>query len=215
LTATPQHAATASPSSDAWPAALRILRRLEELRIALSERRSDVPGIETANLVVSGIHGGGSPGVTMGSVTITIDRRVLPEEDMDAALVELRDAVLTPSGEAVRVQFEATLVAAAMRPTSSQRILAETVRAEASRVLNTPVATSGVPIFTDARWFAGAGIPTVMFGVGYPDPAEGNGHGPDENAGVAEIEATARIMARVMLRILQMDDVAPTAGLSA
>jgi succinyl-diaminopimelate desuccinylase len=215
LTATPQHAATANPSTDAWPAALRIMRRLEELRVALSNRRSEVPGIDTANLIVTGIHGGGSPGVTMGSVTITIDRRVLPEEDMDAALVELRDAVLTPAGQAVQVEFEPTLVAATMKPTSSQRILSETVRAEASRVLETPVATSGVPIFTDARWFAGAGIPTVMFGVGYADPAEGNGHGPDENAGVAEIEATARIMARVVLRILNLESPTPTTGVSA
>ncbi len=38
----------------------------------------------------------------------------------------------------------------------------------------------GVPLYTDARHYASAGIPTVLYGAGPKTLQEANGHGADE-----------------------------------
>ena len=47
----------------------------------------------------------------------------------------------------------------------------------------TPIVEHGVPIYTDARHYTSAGIPTVLYGAGPRTLAEANGHGQMNNCG--------------------------------
>jgi len=47
-------------------------------------------------------------------------------------------------------------------------------------LFSTPIAVHGVPLYTDARHYTTAGIPTVLYGAGPRTLQEANGHMADE-----------------------------------
>jgi acetylornithine deacetylase len=72
----------------------------------------------------------------------------------------------------------------------------ELVRGAAEAELGRPVAVAGVPWGADMRLFTARGIPCVMFGTGGIELA----HAVDESVDLAELEAVARTMIRVLAR---------------
>jgi len=62
-----------------------------------------------------------------------------------------------------------------------------------------------VPIYADARHYAAAGIPTVMYGAGPEDPLAANGHRADERVPVATLPAAATVVARSLAELLAAD----------
>ena len=196
------HAAMASGGTDAVRLGALALDAIYAYGRTLASRRSAVDGIEHATIEVTSIHAGGVNGVTAGSAELTIDRRLIPEEDPDTALDELRGVLeaIDPGGRFL--SFEPTLVVPPLRSGEGQAALAAVVKREAERFLGRPVPLRGAPIFTDARWFGNAGIPTIMFGAGPADLTEARGHAADENVRIDDLLAASHIMADSLVSLL-------------
>jgi succinyl-diaminopimelate desuccinylase len=68
-----------------------------------------------------------------------------------------------------------------------------------------PVATTGVPLYADARHYAAAGIPTVMYGAGPRTLLEANAHRADERIPVQSLAQATKVVALALLDLLSAD----------
>ena len=69
-------------------------------------------------------------------------------------------------------------------------------------MFGSPLPTSGVPIYTDARHYAAAGIPTVLYGAGPRTLAEANGHRADERLSLADLHRATEVLALALADLL-------------
>jgi acetylornithine deacetylase/succinyl-diaminopimelate desuccinylase-like protein len=69
-------------------------------------------------------------------------------------------------------------------------------------VLGVEVPTAGVPLYTDARHYAAAAIPTVLYGAGPRSIGEANAHNADENLRLADLRAATKIVALAVADLL-------------
>ncbi len=198
------HAAVPEAGADALEAMSRVLATLYAHRATLASRRSRVPGIDHPTLVVGLVSGGINTNVVPDRCRIRLDRRVIPEEDPAAVEAELaavvRAAVAGLPG--IEVEVRRVLLARPFGPVPEDSPLVATLRRHAEAELGGPVPVHGVPLYTDARHFAGAGIPTVMYGAGPRTLLEANAHRTDEHVRVADLELAARVVARTLCDLL-------------
>ncbi|MFN8063020.1 MAG: M20/M25/M40 family metallo-hydrolase [Vicinamibacterales bacterium] len=198
ITARSSHAAMPWRGVDALREGQRVLSALYALDDELRRVEGHVTGIDSPTLVATAFRAGDTNGVTAGSAEIWIDRRVVPVEDEQDALSQFVALVARLNDESeAEISFEPTLVVQPLRPSVEQEELVEVIGRHAASVLGHTVESCGLPIFTDARWFAASGTPTVLFGAGPTDPGEARGHGPDENVRIDDLCHATKIVARV------------------
>ena len=199
------HAAQPDTGIDALEAATGILSGLYAFRATLAERRSKTPGIAHPTLVVGLISGGINTNVVPDEVRFRLDRRILPEETPEEAERELRELItrLAFSRPGVRVAIRRVLLAQPFRPVPGQERLVEAIRRNARDVLGKDIPARGVPLYTDARHYSGAGIPTVLYGAGPETLEEANGHRADENLRLSDLYAATEVVALTLLDFLQ------------
>jgi len=65
-----------------------------------------------------------------------------------------------------------------------------------------PVTTGGVPLYTDARLYAEAGIPAVLYGAGPRSILEANAHAANENLRLEDLRAATKIVALAVADLL-------------
>ena len=65
-----------------------------------------------------------------------------------------------------------------------------------------PVLPSGLPIYTDARLYSTAGIPTVLHGAGPHTLLEANGHRADERLRLDDLYKATRVVALALCDLL-------------
>ena len=198
------HAAFPAEGKDALEAATGVLAALYAYRGGLAGRRSKVDGIESPSLVIGRIEGGVNTNVVPDLVRLRLDRRLIPEEDPAAAEAELRRHIgaALDAYPGVQAEVERLLLAAPLVPNMASRRLGETVAAAASEVLGVPVPLKGVPLYTDARHYAAAGIPTVLYGAGPREIGEANAHAADECLRLTDLEIATEAMALALSRLL-------------
>lgn len=144
------------------------------------------------------IQGGVKQNVVADRCSIYIDRRIIPGEDPEADVQEIREvaerAVAGLPGMRVEVLGRGLGTASMSDPESPvvQAMLA------ANRELGLDTDLTGFSMGTDGRHFAAAGIPTIIYGPGDPAVA----HIPDEWVGVDEVLEAARAYALGALQIL-------------
>ncbi len=63
------------------------------------------------------------------------------------------------------------------------------------QVLDVDVPLTGVPLYTDARHYAAAGIPIVLYGAGPRSILEANAHNANENLRLNDLSAATKIVA--------------------
>lgn len=199
------HAAWPRSGRDALEAATRILTALYAYRDGLESRRSTTPGLTHPTLVVGLINGGINTNVVPDAVTFRIDRRVLPEEDIGAAESDLYRVIRHAAGASpgITVEIETVLSAKPFVPLPGSERLAEIVTRHASRETGEVVRTEASPLYTDARHYAEAGIPTVMYGAGPRNPLEARGHRADERVPAVTITIAAKVLAATIIEMLE------------
>lgn len=198
------HAAKPESGVDALEAATRILAALYEHRKGYTARTSSVPGIEHPTLVVGLIEGGINTNVVPDRVVFRLDRRIIPEEssaEVERDLIRFIEETAAGIGGA-RVSVRKIMLAEPLRPCPSQKRLAETIQARAGQVTGEEVPLIGVPLFTDARLYGTAGIPTVMYGAGPHSILEANGHRADENLVLDDLRKATKVIALSVLDLL-------------
>lgn len=198
------HAAIPETGVDALEAATDVLNALYRLRGELKSRRSSTPGIGNATLNVGLIDGGINTNVVPDRIRMRIDRRILPEESVERAEAELREritaAVRTRQG--IRVDIEKIMLAKPLLELPGAKRMIDALRAHGERVFGVPIGTTGVPLYTDARHYSTAGIPTVLYGAGPRTLQEANGHGPDECLRLEDLRKATIVVALTLAELL-------------
>ena len=176
------HAAIPDSGIDALAAANVILSAIYASRAGLMERQSAVSGISHPTVSVGLISGGINTNVVPDRVTLRIDRRIIPEERPKQVEDELRHLIerATARCNGIRVEMRRILLAMPLAHVAGAERLSQTLRRHAERFFGVPIAEHGVPLYTDARHYAAAGIPTVLYGAGPRTLAEAHAHAADE-----------------------------------
>ena len=198
------HAAIPSTGIDALEAATQVLNALYMLRRRLAERMSRVPGIGAATLNVGLINGGINTNVVPDRVTMRIDRRILPDESASAAEAELRGSIEGAIAQrpGIRVEIQRVMLADPLVEMPGARPLIDALRKHGEQQFGVPIAETGVPLYTDARHYTTAGIPTVLYGAGPRTLQEANGHGADENLRLNDLKRATCVVALTLADLL-------------
>ncbi len=198
------HAALPHTGVDALEATTHLLATLYAFRRELVGRMSSVPGIGTAQLTVGLITGGINTNVVPDRIIFRLDRRMIPEEDpeaVEAELVGLLEGAIRTFPRA-RLGIRRILLARPLVPLPGQEWLVAVLARQAERILGEPVPVKGVPLYTDARHYAEAGVPIVLYGAGPRSIEEANAHRADERLPLADLEKATEIVAATLLELL-------------
>ncbi len=198
------HAAMPFTGVDALESATRALAALYALRAKLQATVSATPGIGSPQITVGLIKGGINTNVVPDRVTLRIDRRLIPEESASKVEADLRSTIESAVAEipGAHVNFTRVLLARPLVAMAEGTKLADTLCARASEVLGVPVAANGVPLYTDARHYAEAGIPVVLYGAGPRTIEEANAHRANERLPLADLHAATQVIALALLDML-------------
>jgi len=199
------HAAMPEAGIDALEAANAILTALYAHRATLRRIRSGTAGIVSPTLNVGLIKGGINTNVVPDQVTFRIDRRVIPEENPAAVEAELRELIAACSRDNPRIKVEVRqlLLAEPLTARPGTERISAAIQHRAKEVLGVDVPTAGVPLYTDARHYAAAGIPVVLYGAGPRSIGEANAHNADENLRLEDLRAATKIVAMTVADLLE------------
>jgi acetylornithine deacetylase/succinyl-diaminopimelate desuccinylase-like protein len=199
------HAAMPETGVDALEATWPILKALYEERHRLGATVSAQKGIGSPKLTVGLISGGINTNVVPDRIAMRLDRRLIPEEvgtEVEARLVDLVHAA-APKWPGLEVECRRIMLAEPLRPLPGVEPMIEAIRAHARDVLGVAVEPTGVPLYTDARHYAAAGIPTILYGAGPRSILEANAHAADEHLRLSDLRAATEIVALALADLLK------------
>jgi len=198
------HAAEPACGIDALEAANGLLTDLYSLRSEYPATRSMVPGITHPTLVVGLIEGGINTNVVPDRVRFRLDRRIIPDENPALVEATLRESIDTFARQwpGARVHVKRILLAAPLMPVAGQDRLVDALKRAARARFGNDLPLCGVPIYTDARHYAAAGVPTVLYGAGPRTLAEANGHRADERLRLDDLARATDVVALALADLL-------------
>ncbi len=198
------HAALPSSGIDALEAATAVLTALYAERHALGATTSATPGIGSPQLTVGLISGGINTNVVPDRVTLRVDRRIIPDEDgaaVEADLIErIEQAVQAVPG--ATVSCRRIMLAEPLRQLPGAETLIDAVQPAAQDIFGVEINTTGVPLYTDARHYATAGIPTILYGAGPRSILEANAHGADEHLQLSDLRSATEVIYRALKTLI-------------
>ncbi|MGF1476231.1 MAG: M20/M25/M40 family metallo-hydrolase [Geminicoccaceae bacterium] len=198
------HAAKPYTGVDALEIANRALGTLYAHRLDYEKRISAIEGIGAPQLTVGLIQGGINTNVVPDRITFRLDRRLTPEEDGESVEDELKQVIGQAVGDVpgARLTIRRILLAEPLRPMAGSEKLVEAVVSRASDVIGEPVGCQGVPLYTDARHYAAAGIPTILYGAGPRTIEEANAHRADERLPLDDLHKATLVTALALRDLL-------------
>ena len=198
------HAARPWTGIDALEGATRILAALYAWRPMLTARNSAIPGIGAPQMTIGLIAGGINTNVVPDRVTFRLDRRIVPDERPEQVETELRTLITEAAAgdPAVTVAVRRILLAAPLTPMPGGAVLSELLCAHATRVMGERVVPGGVPLYTDARHYAAAGVPIVLYGAGPRSIEEANAHRADERLPLEDLYKATEVVALTLADLL-------------
>lgn len=195
ITGRSAHAARPSTGIDALEAANSVLSALYGWRKTLADRVSAIPGIGAPQLTVGLISGGINTNVVPDRVVLRMDRRIVPDETPAAAEAELRAVIASVDIAPAQVAIRRILLARPLTPTPAGAVLTAIFCRHASGIMGMPVTAAGVPLYTDARHYAAAGIPVILYGAGPRSIEEANAHRADERVRLDDLFKATEVVA--------------------
>lgn len=199
------HAAMPATGVDALEAATPILAALYGERKRLTEKTSAQVGIGSPQITVGLIAGGINTNVVPDRVTMRVDRRLIPEENgqqVEDELIRLIEAA-APDVPGLEVECRRIMLAEPLRPIEGVEKLISAIQRHAPSLLGVEaVKATGVPLYTDARHYSEAGIPTILYGAGPRSILEANAHGADEHLQLSDLRAATEIVALALKDLL-------------
>ncbi len=199
------HAAMPENGADALQAATPVLAAIYGERERLKSVHSEQQGIGSPQITVGLISGGINTNVVPDRVSLRIDRRLIPEESgeqVEEQLIELIESVV-PADCGVEVECRRIMIAEPLRELPGAKKLVEALKWPAKEVLGIELEATGAPLYTDARHYAEAGIPTVLYGAGPRSILEANAHGADEHLQLSDLKAATIIVADALKTLLR------------
>jgi succinyl-diaminopimelate desuccinylase len=198
------HAAIPHTGIDALQAAVRILNALYAQNTLYRQVRSGVAGITHPYLNVGRIEGGTNTNVVPGKVVFKLDRRMIPEEDPQEVEANIRQVIADAAAQSpeVNVEIRRLLLANALKPTPGQQPLVAALQKHGQAVFGEPIAAMGTPLYTDARLYAAAGVPGVLYGAGPRTVLESNAKRADERLELEDLRRATKVIARTLYDLL-------------
>lgn len=193
----PAHASRPERGHDAIAAMGRVLAAIEGYRAGLAATRSAIPGLRHPTVVVGTIAGGVKTNVVPDRCVITIDRRVLPEEDMAGVEAGLAAAIRAAVADlpGIAVEMRSLLRAEPYGPTPGDAPLVRTLKRRARQVLGEDISAVGSSGFGDARFFWRRGVATANYGPGPREHGAANAHAGDENLDIEDLARAIEVLA--------------------
>jgi len=174
----------------------RLIGEIEsEIEPTYADKAHPLTGGPTLNVGV--ISGGAQVNFVPDGCTIEIDRRVIPGETPEEALVPFRElfARARAADSALDVTLEEPfLMDSAMETPEDARIVQ--VAAEACRLTLGDAEITGVPYGTDASKFTAVGVPAIVFGPGSIDQAHAAVEWVDCNQVLKAVDIYQQMMMR-------------------
>ena len=87
-------------------------------------------------------------------------------------------------------------------PIASGAELARLLCLQATGVFDETIGATGVPLYTDARHYAEAGVPVVLYGAGPRTIEEANAHRADERLPLSDLHAATEVIAFTLIDLL-------------
>ena len=198
------HAAIPQSGVDALQGATTTLSALYKQNSLYRHISSKVAGITHPYLNVGWIEGGTNTNVVPGRVTFKLDRRMIPEEDPVQVEAEIRRVIAEAAAKTpgIRVEIRRLLLAKALTPLPGNQPLVDALQFHASAVFGEPVPALGTPLYTDARIFCEAGIPSVLYGAGPRTVLESHAKRADERLALDDLRRATQVVARTLLDLL-------------
>jgi succinyl-diaminopimelate desuccinylase len=198
------HAAIPESGVDALHAAVQILNALYAQNRRYKGIVSEVPGITHPYLNVGRIEGGTNTNVVPGKVIFKLDRRMIPEENPVEVEESIRQliadsAALCPS---VTVDVKRLLLAQPFKPVAGNKPLVDAIQKHGQSVFGERIPAMGTPLYADARLYAEAGIPGVIYGAGPRTVLESNAKRADEQLELEDLRGATKVIARVLRDLL-------------
>ncbi len=201
------HASNPRKGINAFEAMAAMVSQLQEFKKELDERgRSyrDFNGQERRPTInIGGVFGGGD-GDKVNTVparaTFSVDRRILPNENLDQAERELRDVINWAAQKQVKLKIRTPLRIAPCL-VDPEHFLPQAFARTAQSVRRRPAEFGTTSGFTDLHYFVEeGGLP----GIGYGVKGE-QGHAADERVAVHDVLQTGRTYAEFMVKGIQGD----------
>ncbi|MDE1187719.1 MAG: M20/M25/M40 family metallo-hydrolase [Pantoea sp.] len=199
------HAAFPASGHDAIEAGNRVMSALYHYRDSLAATHSQVPGIDSPTLVIGLVSGGINTNVVGDNMVIRLDRRIIPEENPEVVEQELIALIASVEKQltGITCKVKRILLARPFTSSAASIALANIFSQQAEKILQEPIPLVGLPLYTDARLYSAAGIPTIMYGAGPRSFLEANGHRADERVHLDDLQRATKIVANSLLTLLQ------------
>ncbi|WP_223592576.1 ArgE/DapE family deacylase [Neobacillus bataviensis] len=200
------HAAEPQYGHDALEAMTGVLSALYEYRKGFTKIKSNIPNVGSPNLVVGLISGGINTNVVPDTASIRLDRRLIPEENPQAAEAEIRNVIAEAleNYPGVEAEVNQILLARSFGPVPVNSPLVQSFAANWSEIMDgEELPIVGSPLYTDARHFYEADIPVVLFGAGPRTLLEANGHRADEHVKIDDLIKATKIVALSLYDLLK------------
>jgi acetylornithine deacetylase len=152
------------------------------------------PMLGRGSLHASTIRGGVGMSTYPELCNLAVERRTIPGESIEAAMLEITDACTRVKTN--RAEFDARVTLRTAQLPSDVPVAAPIVKrlARAIEREGIPVRIEGFSAWTDAALLNAAGIPTICFGPGDIALA----HAAEEFVPVSDIETATRVLRRVV-----------------
>ena len=191
------HAAMPSAGVDALEAATAMLSDLYAIRKTYADKKSKIAGIDSPTLTVGLIAGGINTNVVPDTVKLRLDRRIIPEEnpaEVEATLTkQIKESAAKWPGISCNVRR--ILLAVSFVPMPGQDKLVEAITRHGTNIMGEEIKPQGSPLYTDARLYSAARIPTVLYGAGPHSLLEANGHRADEKLKLDDLYKATLVIA--------------------
>ncbi len=198
------HAAKPATGADALEAANAILSALYASRGTLAKTISATPGIGSPQLTIGLIEGGINTNVVPDRITFRLDRRIIPDENPATVEAALKSAIQSTAAAypGITTSIRRILLAEPLTSTPGAARMTELLCQNASKIFGEPIAATGVPLYTDARHYAAAGIPIILYGAGPRSIEEANAHRADERLPLVDLFRATEVIALTLQDML-------------
>jgi len=187
---TAAHSSQPHKGENAIYAMAEIVRVLRDYADALC-RRPEHPLVGGPTCCVGMIWGGQAPNIVPDRCEVTVDRRVIPGENMAAVEAKIRSVIGAEVGDEVNWCIELSLAGLPLETDPECRIAL--LAREAIGAVTGDTTLAGVQYGTDASAFSLSGIPSVVVGPGSIQQA----HTAVEYVDIDQVEKAAVIYERI------------------
>jgi acetylornithine deacetylase/succinyl-diaminopimelate desuccinylase-like protein len=102
----------------------------------------------------------------------------------------------------IRCTVRRIMLARPLTPQPGQQDLSSILQRHGRAIMGEDIPVNGVPLYTDARHYSAAGIPTVLYGAGPHTLLEANGHRADEKLVLEDLRKATSVVALSLAELL-------------